>query len=359
LTTRCNYWNGKPRLQNPSEGRHGITLNKMAIILPSSKPQASVATFLEEFRRLYLQQALSNAIAAADLRTINAELDHLAPAEDLKALASRGIRGEFLFALPSLLKMKPNLLGYYRLLLGYSQKEFYNKTKLGRFKCMEDSGRLTPKLETEFQDLCAALIQKGSELLHAIGSEKMTLDLLDDLTLLTLGPQLRGSKNTQIGIIANRAVFEIIQQIVKHAILKATESRLEILNAAKRNVMIAFSADPDISISEKMATDERNIVAIEIKGGADASNIWNRLGEAEKSHQSAKQRGFVEFWTIYNVPHLDLHKARVKSPTTNRFYSLIELSSPASEEFADFRERLLSLVGIAAAPNKLSRKSKV
>jgi hypothetical protein len=307
---------------------------------------------------LYLQHALSNAIAAADLQTINTELDRFAPAKDLKALASRGIRGEFLFALPSLLKMKPNLIGYYRLLLGYSQKEFYNKAKLGRFKCMEESGRLTPRLEAELQDLCAAFAQKESELLHLIGPEKLTLDLLDDLALLTLGPQLRGSKNTQIGIIANRAVFEIIQQIVKHAIAKATESRLEILNASNRKVVIAFSPDPDISIFEEIATGERNVVAIEIKGGADVSNIWNRLGEAEKSHQSAKHRGFVEFWTIYNVPHLNLDKARVKSPTTNRFYSLIDLSSPSSKEFADFRERLLSLVGIAAAPEKKSQKPK-
>jgi len=201
--------------------------------------------------------------------------------------------------------MKPNLLGYYRLLLGYSQKEFYGKAKLGRLKCMEESGRLTPRLEAELPDLCAALAQKGSELLYAIGPEKLTLELLEDLALLTLGPQLRGSNNTRIGVIANRAVFEIIQQIVKHAIVKATESRLEILNASKRNVVIAFSSDPDISVFEEMATDERNVVAIEIKGGADVSNIWNRLGEAEKSHQSAKQRGFVEFWTIYNVPNFD------------------------------------------------------
>jgi hypothetical protein len=328
----------------------------MAIILPSSKPQASVATSLEAFRKLYLQQALSNAIGAADLGSINAELDQLVPAADLKALASRGIRGEFLFALPCLLKMKPNLLGYYRLLLGYSQKEFYNKAKLGRFKCMEEPGRLSPRLETELQDLSAALVQKGLELLHEIGAEKLSLELLDDLALLTLGPQLRGSNNTRIGAIANRAVFEIIQQILKHAILKATESRLEIRNASYRNVVIAFSADPDISVFEEMATSERNVVAIEIKGGADASNIWNRLGEAEKSHQSAKHRGFVEFWTIYNIPNLDRAKARVKSPTTNRFYSLIELSSSTSAEFADFRERLLSLVGIAGAPLKASRK---
>jgi hypothetical protein len=71
-------------------------------------------------------------------------------------------------------------------------------------------------------------------------------------------------------------------------------------------------------------------------------------GEAEKSHQSAKQRGFVEFWTIYNLATLDLAKAREKSPTTNRFYSLPELLTSSSNAFEDFRDRLVSLVGIAA-----------
>ena len=321
----------------------------MTIKLPSSKPQASVATYLEEFRKLYLQQALSNAIQATDLRVINGELDHFAPTVDLKELASRGIRGEFVFALPKILAIKPSLLAYYRLLLGYSQKEFYTKAKLGRFKCLEE-GRLTEQIAPELADLCRALNERVSELLHELGFEKLTLELLDDLTLLTLGPQLRGSNNTRIGEIANRAVFEIIQQIVGHTVIGATGSRLELLNASKRKVVIAFSADPDISVFEEIAAKKlKNVVAIEIKGGGDKSNIWNRLGEAEKSHQSAKQRGFVEFWTIYNVPDLDIRKASEKSPTTNRFYSLIELSSPASDEFADFRDRLISLVGIAAA----------
>lgn len=322
----------------------------MAINLPSSKPQANVATYLEEFRKLYLQQALSNAIQATDLRVINEELDRFVPARDLKELASRGIRGEFVFALPKILAIKPNLLGYYRLLLGYSQKEFYTKAKLGRFKGMEE-GRLTEQLSHELADLCNALNERASELLHEIGFEKLTLELLDDLTLLTLGPQLRGSNNTRIGEIANRAVFEIIQHIVAHVVVGATSSRLELLNASKRKVIIAFSADPDISVFEEIAAKKlKNVVAIEIKGGGDKSNIWNRLGEAEKSHQSAKQRGFVEFWTIYNVPNLDIQKAMEKSPTTNRFYSLMELSSPATEEFADFRDRLVSLVGIEVGP---------
>src|SRR5207245_10437556 len=139
----------------------------------------------------------------------------------------------------------------------------------------------------------------------------------------------------------------IIQGIVAHAVDAATESRLELTNASKRKVTIMFSADPDIRIFEEISANKlKNVIAIEIKGGADKSNIWNRLGEAEKSHQSAKQRGFVEFWTIYNVPSLNLPKAREKSPTTNRFYNLINLSSPTTEEFVDFRDRLVALVGI-------------
>ena len=321
----------------------------MSINLPSSKPQANVASYLEEFRKIYLQQALSNAIQATDLRIINNELDQLALARDLRRLASRGVRGEFVFALPTILATKPNLLGYYRLLLGYSQKEFYQKSKLGRFEIMEARGELPERLKAELSELCRALIQRASDMLNEIGFEKLTLDLLDDLSLLTLGPQLRGSLNTRIGKVANRAVFEIIQPIVAHAMASATESRLELINASRRKVIITFSSDPDISIFEQISTNTlKNVVAIEIKGGADKSNIWNRLGEAEKSHQSAKLRGFVEFWTIYNVPNLNLSKAHEKSPTTNRFYSLIGLSSVTTEEFADFRDRLVSLVGIAA-----------
>ena len=192
---------------------------------------------------------------------------------------------------------------------------------------------------------------------NLIGFSRITKELLDDLTLLTLGPQLRGSRNTRIGKAANKAVFKIIERIVHHALSKSTSTKLELSNASGRSVTIAFSADPDISVTEKISSKTvKSIVAIEIKGGADKSNIWNRLGEAEKSHQSAKQHGFVEFWTIYNVPDLNLVKAREKSPTTTRFYSLIELTDATSDAFADFRDRLISLVGIKAAPAARKRK---
>lgn len=322
----------------------------MSVRLPSSKLQVTVASGLEAFRRLYLQQALSGTIKAVDLSQVNADLDAFVSRDDLKKLASLGVRGEFVFPVPCLLRENPRLLGYYRLLLGYSQKEFFNKGKLGRFASMEAKGKLGARIDDEIDDLCSAFCTRASELINEIGIERVSLEFLKDLTLLTLGPQLRGSNNTKIGRLANQAVFELIQSIVSHAVEKQDVMRLELRNAAKRKVIIAFSADPDISVSEELSPQSsRNVVAIEIKGGADQSNIWNRLGEAEKSHQSAKQRGFVEFWTIYNLPALNASKAHEKSPTTNRFYSLPELLASPSAGFDDFRDRLVSLVGIAAS----------
>jgi hypothetical protein len=315
-----------------------------------------MATALEAYRRLYLQQALSEAIKELDLSVLNGELESLAPGVDLQQLASLGLRGEFLFPVPSILIKNPRLLGYYRLLLGFSQKEFFNKGGLGRFKSMEEKGILSERAASEIASLCQAFAVRASELLDSLGVERFSLELLDDLTLLTLGPQLRGSNNTKIGRLANEAVFQLIQGIVGHSIQAQTPSRLELRNAAGRKVVIAFSSDPDISITEEASKkSRRNVVAIEIKGGADQSNIWNRLGEAEKSHQSAKQRGFVEFWTIYNVLKLDSGKAHEKSPTTNRFYSLPDLLLPQSEALDDFRDRLISLVGIASSPKQRKR----
>lgn len=136
----------------------------MSLHLPSSKLQATVASGLDAFRRLYLQQALSETIKAADLAQLNSELDAFTTAADLKKLASLGVRGEFVFPVPSLLRQNPRLLGYYRLLLGYSQKEFFNKGKLGRFAAMEARGKLSARTDAEIDDLCAAFCQRASEI---------------------------------------------------------------------------------------------------------------------------------------------------------------------------------------------------
>jgi hypothetical protein len=112
-------------------------------------------------------------------------------------------------------------------------------------------------------------------------------------------------------------------------------------------VVIAFAPDPDIVIKEEMSKGSvRNVIAIEVKGGTDFSNIHNRVGEAEKSHQKARASGYVECWTVVNVNRIDLDMARKESPTTNRFYRLSTLKSGTGDEYQDFKNRITALTGI-------------
>lgn len=191
--------------------------------------------------------------------------------------------------------------------------------------------------------LCTSLVGTGSGLLRAI--QPMTLNAVHELQLLTIGPQFRGSQNNTIGKGATKQVFTMISKLVKAHLQTSTESVLFVKNAAGRTVQIAFSADPDITIIETMTTTSLPSTSIEIKGGADRSNIHNRLGEAEKSHLKAKDAGFTRFWTILKAS-VNLEVAKNESPTTTAFFGLDELLNEQSPEYVRFREMLFQTVGI-------------
>lgn len=276
-----------------------------------------------------------------------------APSKDLSLLASNGLRGEIVFATPLILKSNPRLLGYYRLLLGYSQKSFYtSETGVSVFKAMEEKGILSSSCENMLSDLCKALNKSTSYLINSISTVSLTKTFLDNLTLLTLGPQLRGGANVKKGARGIVIVFDAIKSIVDAYIVQTTPRVIEILNAAGRTVFIEFAPDPDIIIREILSKSPevyRNIIAIEIKGGTDFSNIHNRIGEAEKSHQKAKADGYVECWTVVNVDRIDLVTSKTESPSTNRFYRLSQITSGSGKEYKDFESRVISLTGI---PNR-------
>ncbi len=179
------------------------------------------------------------------------------------------------------------------------------------------------------------------------GVGTLSASSIHDLTLLTLGPQLRGGKLNVLGSKATQEVFDLIKSLIKPAIIEATPQKLELRNASGRTVVVEFAADPDITIREVLPSgDYRNLVAIEIKGGRDVSNVHNRIGEAEKSHQKARKDGFTECWTIVGVAKLDLGVAQRESPSTDRFLQMDAISSPRGSQFPQFRERLLALVGL-------------
>ena len=321
------------------------------ISFPAPKLQTDFAFALKRFRATYLQNALFETVRSMNIVQIDKQLASYVPGDDLALLAQYGLRGELLFAVPAILEQNPHLLGYYRLLMGYSQKEFYGNDKgfgAGPFRGMEVSGRINKAVTDDIPELCKAFCEAASALLNGIETLKPSKELLDDLALLTVGPQLRGGANNQRGMAGIIQVFEVIHQIVAHAVTEVRENAIEVTNAAGRNVLIEFAPDPDIIIREEMSPGHfRNIVAIEIKSGTDVSNIHNRIGEAEKSHQKARKRGYTECWTVVNVSRLDIEKAKAESPSTDRFYSLGILVNADGEEFEDFRRRIISFAGIS------------
>lgn len=298
--------------------------------------------------------ALRKAVAASDIVALDTELARLAPKTGLTRLAAAGLRGESAFCVPLLLRQNSYLLGYYRLLLGFSQKAFYTSaTGLARFKALE-AGRLPENLLRELELLCTALNQAAATLICGLPVPLLNEQSLGDLTLLTLGAQLRGGANVQKGTAGIKRVFTVIQRLTAHATEHTGPSSITLKNSSRRRVRIEFAADPDLIIREELSGNNhelRNIIAIEIKAGTDFSNIHNRIGEAEKSHQKAKQIGYTECWTIVNVDNINLVTARTESPSTNRFYRLSQIEQPGSAECKDFASRILGLTGIAA-PNK-------
>jgi XcyI restriction endonuclease len=291
----------------------------------------------------YLYRALEEAREKLKISDLDKALLRVAGEDGLKLAAKYSLRGELVFATSEILVSNPYLLAYYRLLLGFSQKEFFSKGPFGTFKSLEESGKISPSQKAKLDDLCRSLSQSSILLLRGVGAFKH--ENIHSLQLLTLGPQLRGSRNNVIGQAATFEVFEIVKKLVKKYIVESNSHCIKIENTSGRIVTIRFASDPDIEIEEVLSNGIRGLISIEIKGGSDISNIHNRIGEAEKSHQKAKKRGYHEFMTILNVD-IDHATLKQESPTTSHFFDLAKLKNKSSKEFVKFAELLSSIISI-------------
>lgn len=312
---------------------------------PVIPPDTQISFYyrLKELDEIYLSDALSKTIEKLNLSTINNELEASIKNGSLERLAAFGLRGERFFPIPSIIRANPFLLGYYRLLYGISQKTMYNGKHFGKFKQLEEKGIIPSALDPEIEKMCISLIRTGEIMVS--GLDTVTLEIIRDLQVLTLGPQLRGGRNTNIGQKANQAVYDFIKELVEPYIVNTSQSLITIKNNSERKIVIRFSSDPDVSITEQVANESLHLVAIEIKGGTDASNIHNRVGEAEKSHQKAKLSGYNHCWTIIRVDR-EYDKLKKESPTTTQFYHLDKMRETNSEENIKFKNHLSSLLGI-------------
>ncbi|MDP3616880.1 MAG: XcyI family restriction endonuclease [Rhodoferax sp.] len=323
--------------------------------------QIGFAHRLVALQQTHLQPALLKTVAGLDIAALDKQLAGVTPAKALQKLASFGLRGEALFMAPMVLRAKPTLLTYYRSLLGYSQKEFHKTgTGLGIFKRAEESGILGATALAQIPELCKLLNVCAWQLLQ--GMDRLTIDqqFLNELSLLSIGPQLRGGRNNERGEAGIEDVYQLILRAVAHAKPAVSGRTATFDNAAGRQVVVEVAADPDIVIIEKSSgLAKRPLVAIEVKAGTDASNIHNRIGEAEKSHLKTKARKFTECWTNVNVASLDPVVAAQQSPTTHRFFTLSELMETTSEAHADFVTSIVALTGIKTKPEISTRTRKM
>jgi len=313
---------------------------------PSPSRQVAFHQLLIAARKTWLSDALSIALEDVDTTIMRDELHRLVPEDVQRILSISGIRDEYVFPSPSVLEAAPTLLGYYRLLLGASQKAFYaSGTGFGRFKRLESHGTLPVGLVAEIPQLCKALVNPLADLVRQI-SPSITLRDMTELPLLTLGSQFQGANNNTIGRQATLEVFLAIAEVVEEHVVARTDTELVVVNSAGRRVSIRLAADPDVRIDEDFATETHRQVAIEIKGGTDRSNVHNRAGEAEKSHQKAKGAGYREFWTIIAMGAVDRNTLKSESPTTQSWFDAAHVLGRAGSDWETFRSRLAGTVGI-------------
>lgn len=308
-------------------------------------PDLQIAFYhrLRDIEDRYLGEALRSTVMRLDISVLDTELTQRVKEEFLRKVASFGLRGELFFPVPYLLKANSFLLGYYRLLYVFSQKDFYSQGPFGIFNMLEERGEISSKILELISPLCNSLIATGEMLVDGI--DIISPAIIHNLQLITFGSFLRGSYLNKKGQRATKDVYDLIHSIVKTYIVHATDRMIIIKNDSDRTVHIEFMNDPDIRVQSILESGANPIAAIEIKGGTDVSNVYNRLGESEKSHRTARNLGFAECWTIINAK-LDIDKARQKSPSTNRFYYLFEITNTSTPEYRAFREHFCSLVGI-------------
>lgn len=326
------------------------------LVIPSTAKQVQTQKILHDYRERMLGSNLKDVAATIDPDLLQAEIARFVSKECRMLLQGLSIREEVVFALPCILKRKPVLLGYYRLLMGISEKQFYTSTAgISAFKIMEHDGRMNPGIEKELDHLCDAINDAMAQLLKGADHSRLAQDLAE-LPLMTLGVYADGVWRNRIGTQAAVHVFETIKQMVKsfHVnLITDQEKCFRFQNNVGDVYRVVSSSDPDISIFLEGKPEEK-ILCIEIKGGQDVANVHNRAGEAEKAHLKASRAGWREKWTVIylvGLQHEQMDKLLTESPSTDRWFDINEVCAQSGQTYDLFQETLASKFGLASGGN--------
>lgn len=295
---------------------------------------------LIQARQIKLQPALNRAVKAVGVQVIDQQLQQLVPAEALNNLASLGLRGERVFPVPAILQYQPALIGYYRMLLGISQKEFGQVQRLGYGAWIkaENSNALSANQLELLDQFCSALIAPLGQLMQTMG--QFNDRDLSDLSLLTLGSTLQGGRNNVIGANAATGVWQVVRHLLADSITVDTGTYLQFRTQAGATFQVVASGDPDIAFGQQDNGRIIPLIAIEIKGGRDASNAHNRAGEAEKSQLAAQRMGYPHRWTIIHMTGVHPEKIRQHTPTSTAVFEASAILQQVGTDWEQFVAQL-------------------
>jgi len=321
-----------------------MSSEKSKIPTPNIERQVSFHELLLAIRKTWLADGLDAALAEVNPVTVREQILQFAPPRALQVLAAAGIRDERVFPVPVVLMHTPTLVGYYRLLTGISQKSFYRSgTGMAPFSVMESKGLITKRAQNLLPEFCRSMGTALGSLVEQTATTLAPRDI-EDLQLLTLGSFLYGSSNNTVGATATLGVFAALKRIFYDFIEVEGAQSFEVRLPSGRTMLVALASDPDVRIVETTGGLNTNLIAIEIKGGSDIANVYNRGGEAEKSHQGAKQAGFRECWTVIRQVGVDLEKLYRGSPSTDLWLDTAQILAQKGTDWELMSDRLAASI---------------
>lgn len=301
-------------------------------------------------RNTQLDTAVMMTAGKIDPRFLKEDSLRCVPGNGLGLAQQLGIRDELVYALPCMLRQEPALIGYYRMLLGYSLKQFYaTESGLSSFREMEE-GIIPQSISDEDLLLfCSIFNDSMSEFLVQAKRDSIIKDLRD-LPIMTLGVYVDGVWRNRVGQGAAESVASSMLDILTHSDYEkiSGDAPSEFVLLAPdgfRRFRVHSASDPDIAVTEITNSSERKVLCIEVKGGQDVANVHNRAGEAEKSHQKAKRDGWPKTWTVIlwsSLSEEQRKKIQVEAPTTDEWFDVNQVCSESGESYKRFSERLVS-----------------
>lgn len=214
-----------------------------------------------------------------------------------------GVDPLLVFAHPNILRIRPDILKYYRCVAMLPQKGFQAISKFSSVSQVETNNRPIPELK--LKDVITTINEVMSVVIKL--ATNINENQLQGMMYATAGTNIDGSWRNSIGAEGERVIRSIIlkglldnAEVVSftHKNNKITKlidwndkdpvaeistiKSIEILNGS----IILFSSEPDVTL---MSPQGKILGGIEIKAGLDPAGALERLGAMFKSFEEIKQ----------------------------------------------------------------------